>query len=505
LHTTIPASYAFYPSGNYYDGYTEKVYFPKSSLSYQFDTLKFKSFIVAYNAAGNYRWKKQLEGLQPQSMLANGQDLKVYGTNYIGSGYTNGYMYFSSNASPTTFDVMKLTMVTDSASYAGQGRKGLGSIDNLVATLSAADGAMSQMVTLGGPKEEEMGTMAKGYGDQVWSTSTVGVTMRNVINLTDTTSTLLTNKIPVSTICVTPYAAMSSFVNFDITGNKTVCADSTFTLHWSSNGLPGVDLWYSTNGGSTFQSLANNIIAGTGSYSFNAIQSGIVGNVVFKIQGGSFTDTVSQTIYPMPLRAYPTGKALFCPYDTGVYLQGAFGAGYKYKWNTGDTTRIKKVQNMYREPYYDNVLYVPQYQLTTTTTNGCVRTETIMIDSVPHYRSVPVINLNATGDSLVSNMCGVPHVWYKDNIEIPGLTACKLKITASGMYRAAARHATSGCTTWKSNSVNAIVTSVVTLPPDVESITIAPNPAHERTLEQIHLQNTATLQVHLLSRQGKKV
>lgn len=505
-NTTIYAdSYAIDSNGNYYAGYTTKIPFPRSTQIYQFDTLKYKSFIEAYDANGNHRWKKQLEGLQPLNLLAYPQQLKVYGTNYIGPTFS----YNPNNASPTTFDVKKLTAVTDSASYTGEAKTGLGSIDNVVATLASVNGSMQHMASLGTTKEEAEGTMKRGYGDQVWVTGTVGLHLRNIIDFSaqDTASTLMTYKLPVTTNCATSYSTMSNYIKFDMIRNQTNCIDSTFNINWSGNGVSQVNLSYSTNNGTSFTPIASNVDAAAGLYLFNAIQAGINGSIIFKIQSNSssLSDTNRLIIYAMPSRAYPNNMAYFCPYDTGISLSGAMGVGYKYKWNTGDTSRSIHVQNIYREPFYDNVLFVPRYYLTTTTSTGCARIEEINIAPVPHYGigGVPIISLNATGDSLKSNLCGLTHVWYKDGLEQTGITSCKIKPNANGVYRAATRHPVSGCTTWKSNSINMTVTSVTTLPPDVESIGIMPNPAHGHAFLKIQVKKAVSLQINLLDAKGR--
>lgn len=188
-------SYAIDAAGNYYAAYTTKIYFPASTPIYANDNLKYKSYVLAYDVNSNLRWTKQLEGLQPLNMLAYAKDLKVYGSNYIGSGYTNGGLNFSSNASPTTEDVKKLTMVTDPGEFTGQGKKGLGSFDNVIASLNTGTGNLQTVVSLGTVKEDIVGTMRRGFGDQLWITGVAGYTY------TDTTTTLFTYKLPVTNNC----------------------------------------------------------------------------------------------------------------------------------------------------------------------------------------------------------------------------------------------------------------------------------------------------------------
>ncbi len=218
-------SYAIDAIGNYYAGYTGYISFPSSDLLYQVDSTKSKSYIIAYNASGNFRWKKQLEGLQPLAMLAYANDLKVYGTNYINSGFFTGNLLIDPNSAPTTHDIKKLTIVTDSADYNGQGNVGLGSLDNVVASLSSSNGNMTGMISLGTNKEEEQGTMRRGYGEQFWATGTVGLTIRNV-NITDTASTLMTYKLPVTNNCNLLPIVLAYF--------KAICTGGNIRCNWQT-------------------------------------------------------------------------------------------------------------------------------------------------------------------------------------------------------------------------------------------------------------------------------
>ncbi len=220
-----PDSYAVDAAGNYYAGYTGFIPFPSSNVAYRVDTTKSKSYILAYNANGSFRWKKQLEGLQPLALLAYANDIKVYGTNYINYGFTNGNMVLDANAAPTAHDVKKLTIVTDSADYNGQGRVGLGSLDNVVASLSTTDGNMLNMISLGTNKEEETGTMRRGYGDQFWATGTVRLSIRGV-NITDTASTLMTYKLPVTNNCNLLPIVLAFF--------KATCTSDAVTCNWQT-------------------------------------------------------------------------------------------------------------------------------------------------------------------------------------------------------------------------------------------------------------------------------
>ena len=220
-----PDSYVVDAAGNYYAGYTGYIAFPSSDMAHRVDSTKSKSYIIAYNTNSSFRWKKQLEGLQPLAMLAYANDLKVYGTNYINSGFYTGNLLSDPNSSPTTHDIKKLTIVTDSADYHGQGTVGLGSLDNVVASLSTSNGNMIGMISLGTNKEEETGTMRRGYGEQFWATGTVGLSIRGV-NITDTASTLMTYKLPVTNNCNLLPIVLAYF--------KSTCTGSSVRFDWQT-------------------------------------------------------------------------------------------------------------------------------------------------------------------------------------------------------------------------------------------------------------------------------
>ncbi len=324
--------------GNYFASYSGRVRIPQSSLAYQNDTLKPKSFINGYNSAGVLQWTKQAEGLQPKSMEMAGGLLKIAGTNYTYTGFTNGNMIYYSNQSPTYHSVKKLTMLGDSSSMNGAGSYGPGSLDLLVASIQPSNGQLVKLQHLGSNKEDESMVMSKGYGDQLWMAGTVGSSIRNVINFIDTSSTVYTYKIAVDNNCNTTYRILAPFVKLDIIGNTLNCTDSTYKLFWSSNGVGTVNISFSTNGGANYTNLVSGVNAGAGNYSFNAIQAGATGMVKFRIQdaGNSLMDTVTVrvTAKVRPLVNIAASSSTICTGETVTFTATPTNGGTtpSYQW-----------------------------------------------------------------------------------------------------------------------------------------------------------------------------
>jgi len=288
-------TFAVDQNGNYFASFSHNLSpIPQSSLAYQGDLTKPKSIICGFDATGILTWTKQTEGLQPKSMEFAAGQLKVAGTNYTYSGFSNGAMNYYSNQSPTTSFVNKLTVIGDTNSYSGAGKYGLGSLDLTVASFDPSNGTVLKLSHYGSAKEDESAIMSKGYGDQMWLVGTVGTSIRNVLNVTDTTTTIFTYKIAADNNCT----SSSSFLDFNLGQTTTQCIDSTYKLSWTSNGVALVNLSFSLNNGNTYTSIASSVPATLGEYVFNAVQAGALGPVLFKIQNSAnaLSDTASRTI-----------------------------------------------------------------------------------------------------------------------------------------------------------------------------------------------------------------
>ena len=189
--------------GNYYISYTQLNYFHRSKPNYELDTLKAKTYVAAFDEQGEMTWVKKMEGLQVSNLFAEKGRLKLAGLNFhIYSGASFQYLPNHSTAYENT---KKLTFFSDTASFSGKGKYGLGSIDAIVATLNAENGDLLDLTHLGTPKMEATMTMAKGYGSQIWVSSTVGTNVYAPSEAENTYSVLKTFKLPISNNCSSSY------------------------------------------------------------------------------------------------------------------------------------------------------------------------------------------------------------------------------------------------------------------------------------------------------------
>ncbi|WP_353482907.1 hypothetical protein [Haliscomenobacter sp.] len=192
-----PDAYTLDQNGNYYVSYTHLDYFHHLSPRLSLDTLKPKTYLSAFAANGNIKWVKKIEGLHLSHLVAGKDQLKMGGLNYF---VQNGVSYTRfPNHSPLDAATKKLTFVSDTAVYWGKARLGKGSIDAVVGTLALNDGALIDLVAIGTKKMDATMTMAKGYGDQLWVSTTLGSSFDHMVK--DTSSVLKTFKLPMDDDC----------------------------------------------------------------------------------------------------------------------------------------------------------------------------------------------------------------------------------------------------------------------------------------------------------------
>jgi hypothetical protein len=332
-------AFAVDSSGNYYASYRDYVVVPISSLAYQSDTLKPKSFIAAYDPSGDMLWTKQAEGLRPTAMVAFNDVLKIAGPNYVFAGYTNAAISFTSNESPAYHDVQKLTTIGDVGSFSGDGSYGIGSLDLAILSLRKSDGRLISLSDVGTTKEDENVIMTKGYGDLLWMAGTVGTSNRFVTNyIRDTISTVYTYKIAAHSDCSTAYQTMPGFVELDLRQGLRYCVDSTAKIYWSSNGVSQVNILYSTDNGLTFKTTANGVPASPGFYAFDVVKANVSGNVKFKVESidGSVMDTATIELYPnvIPSVTIATSSNIVCATSNASFTATPAhgGPAPSYQW-----------------------------------------------------------------------------------------------------------------------------------------------------------------------------
>lgn len=178
---------------NYYLAYTQYNYFHAVNNAIAGDTLKPKTYLSAFDTKGELQWVKKVEGLQVNKLIAHKGQLKLGGVNY----YLDNGVYIYNNIVHSELDerVKKLSIFTDTTSYYGLGRAGLGSSDALVATLDAQNGELMDLTHLGSPKMDVHMTMTMGNGPTLWVGSTSGY------RFGDRMSVLKTFKLPLSGNC----------------------------------------------------------------------------------------------------------------------------------------------------------------------------------------------------------------------------------------------------------------------------------------------------------------
>lgn len=189
-----PDAYTIDEAGNYYLTYTQLNYYHNIKPIYDGDTLKPKTYLMAFTPEGDTRWIRKIEGLQAGTIIATKDQLKLGGLNYY--LYNGAFFINHSGHSPAREGAPKMTIVGDTSNFAGKGRAGLGSIDVVVASFNAHNGALLDLTQLGSPLMDASMAMTKGHGPHLWVASTVGSHYTN--GLLDTFSVMKTFKLPLN-------------------------------------------------------------------------------------------------------------------------------------------------------------------------------------------------------------------------------------------------------------------------------------------------------------------
>lgn len=198
-----PDAFTVDEQGNYYISYTQLNYFHRNKPIYELDTLKAKTYVAAFDGLGNLSWTKKVEGLQVSHLFAEKNRLKLAGLNFhLYSGAASAYL---PNQSPIFENTKKLTFFSDTASFSGRGQYGLGTLDVVVGTLNTDNGDLLDLIHLGTPKMEATMAMAKGYGAQIWVSSTLGSAFGSAADPFDNYSILKTYKLPLEGNCTSAY------------------------------------------------------------------------------------------------------------------------------------------------------------------------------------------------------------------------------------------------------------------------------------------------------------
>ncbi len=282
-----PQAYAMDSTGGYYADYNAEVPSPAPAYPYnEFpDTLQMRTYIEGFSPSGSILWTKIADGLEPERMYASGGQLKVCGTNYPGTGSTDGQYSAAGEQELVDSSVKKLTVVGNIGSFTGRGGHGLGSLDIVLATLQTTDGQLLDYQALGSPFEDERMTMAKGAGNQLWVAGSVGSHFLECCGAGG--YALYTYKIPITNDCYGGYPGQAPFLKWNVAADSTVCTDSLYTLGWSSTGTGTVSIRFSKDNGVTYAALATRLQPLTGSYTFNAVAAGALGKISFIISDDS--------------------------------------------------------------------------------------------------------------------------------------------------------------------------------------------------------------------------
>lgn len=338
-----PQAYVMDSTGAYYADYNALVPSPAPPYPYNqfYDSMQMRTYIEGFNPSGTIVWTKIADGLEPERMYASGGQLKVCGTNYPGTGYTDGGgteigeqpMYDSSNK--------KLTVVGDVGSTSGRGGHGLGSLDIVIASMQTTDGALLDFQALGSPFEEERMLMVKGAGNQLWVAGSVGSKFMECCGMAN--YALYTYKLPITNDCYGGYPNQAPFLKWALATDSTTCTDSLYTLGWSSTGTGTVSIRYSLNNGVSYSLLASGLPALPGSYTFNAASAGVLGRVLLIVSDDASLladTTVRQLARSVAVAVSISASDTSVCAGTGVHFTAVVangGVAPGYQWLDGTT------------------------------------------------------------------------------------------------------------------------------------------------------------------------
>lgn len=225
----------------------------------------------------------------------------------------------------------------------------------------------------------------------ITSTAPYILTVTDSIGCMDT-DTVTINSLPVPTAVITPAGPTSFCPGGSVTLDATIMAGYSYL--WST------------------------------SETTTSINTNLAGDCILDVTDSSGcmnSDTITITVYPLPVaNINPGGNVSICP-GTSATLTADPGVSYNYLWSTTETTQSI------------NVSAAGTIILSVSDSVGCINFDTITVSISP----APDVTVTQAGASLTSNQAGASYQWIdcnNGNALISGATSQNYIATANGSY-----------------------------------------------------------------------
>jgi len=249
-------------------------------------------------------------------------------------------------------------------------------------------------------------------------------------------------------------------------GPTSFCSGSTFSLTASA--------------GSAFQWRRNGInVNGATSQIYTPSISGTYSCMITTTCGVIPSNSVSVTIYQVPLATItPNGPTTFC-YTDSVKLNANTGTGYSYEWTKYGNVITGALSSSYTAKSSGN------YKVKVTNSFGCSKKSSSITVTV---NPLPTASISAggstsicAGDSVMltasTNIAGSTYQWKKYANIIPGATSVTYAAKTTGKYKAIVT-SPAGCSR-SSNSITVTVVCRIAAAAIDKRISIYPNPTSD--------------------------
>ncbi len=279
-------------------------------------------------------------------------------------------------------------------------------------------------------------------------------------------------------------------------GGEVWCLGSSQTIRWNSSGVQNIRILISSDGGQNWSTLADNVAASLGSWTWNIPNTLVQGSQykvkIVDVSDTTFTDesNANFSIATPPQITQQPSSVTVCEGQTVTLRVSAQGTGLSYQWRKDGSNVPGATQATYT--FNATTSSGGAYSCVVSNNCGSVTSElaTVLVKELPKITKQPSSVTVCEGElvtlSLTAQGSGLSYQWKKDGNNIQGATQPTYQFSATpsgaGAYSCEVRNE---CGTVTSESVNV----TVNIPP---RITLQPKPANVKVGEVVTFSLSAT-------------
>ncbi len=166
------------------------------------------------------------------------------------------------------------------------------------------------------------------------------------------------------------------------------------------------------------------------------------------------------------------GEDLICQNDT-LTMEVDFADVDIFTWTHPETWKIVGNDNSAKVSF---AVGTTLGNISVTGSNSCGEETPILTYTINAIEDNPPVSISVAESTLTADIDALSYQWYRDGILVEGAKEKSLEVTESGDYYVIAYY-DNGCSTAFSNTINVVISSIVTL--DGRELKIFPNPVYD--------------------------